>query len=597
MLTKILQRFSSKPAPAQPNQASQGRVASPPSHVGAPVYPPIDGGVALGGPQVVLATQADMIRRLRLMAGTTNEEFDRLYGSVLTSLASYLDLLPASASGTHMGAGGLFRLALEIAFYARQASEGVVFAGRDGVEKRRILEPRWQYATFLAGMCCELYRPLSRMVIVTENGKEWPMHRLGLADWLKQVGETRYFIRWIEEDQQYINGSAAALAARIIPDTSMQYMQEGHSKIISAMLDAVVLDQAQNRTNPVAEVVWRMRQKVIDRDTVIAPQNYGKLTVGTHLEPHLLDAMRQLVRDKVWLINQKKSRLWFGADGLFIVWRTAAKEIRDVLARNSVTGIPQDETTLAEALLKSGAFVSDGSGEVYWRIKTPLSESELVAVRLASPEILLVALEEEDLPKRLDCNLSLHDDEGSKTPELAEIVEPRSAPEVVQAPVVDESQPDEAGAGQAPETSSRKESKPAKTKKTGANQHDLDLIDGEGAIQPPPEVEVQKVPGDIGDQMTSLVRAVMEQLLKDSKAPDASTWIVKVPEGMAISMEQLAGYGVEVNKIMIELSNLGWLHVAPDNPKRKLHQVQIKDRAIQCAILRTQVAMDMGFKL
>ncbi|MFD2274209.1 TraI domain-containing protein [Undibacterium arcticum] len=54
---------------------------------------------------------------------------------------------------------------------------------------------------------------------------------------------------------------------------------------------------------------------------LFARKNYGKLTVGNHLEPYLLDAMRQLYRTGFWKINETKSRLWYSPEGLFLIWK------------------------------------------------------------------------------------------------------------------------------------------------------------------------------------------------------------------------------------------------------------------------------------
>ena len=601
MLKNLFAIFARQPKVAT-QVAPSAHVPAKPVPVGAPVYPPVDQGVAFGSAEAVLGSQKDLIRRLRLGAGMDHAEFDHLYGSVLRSLASYVDLLPASAAGTHMGPGGLFRLALEIGFYSRQAAEAVIFAGREGVELRRNLEPRWRYATFLAGLCCELYRPLSRMLVVSDKGEEWPMHRMGMGEWVASIDAKRYFIRWVEEDQQFVNASASVIASRIIPDVAMQYLQEGHGKIIPAMLDAVVIDAAQTKHNQIADIVARMRRKVIDRDTVLAPQNYGRLTVGAHLEPHLIDAMRQLVRDGVWVCNQKKSRLWYGKDGMFIVWRTAAKEMRDVLDRGGVSGIPQDATTLAETLIKADVFVADSTGDLYWKIKTPLGESELIAVRLASPELLLVAIEDDVPPEPLDANLVVKDAPKATTEPL--VITPLAVPaaerEVIQpastVPPVEASAPVPPATPQSPPANPPKQgdSRPGKPRRSSKSYPDMA---GPSAIEVVEETSGVELPEEVAGQMSATVRAVMSQLLKDYQAGELAEFIERQTEGVAISMEHLASYGVEVTKIMIELGNLGWLYAAPDNPKRKIHPATIQERQVQSAILKTQVALDLGFKV
>jgi len=621
MLRTFLSRFKSaanpvrriEPAVTVPSRPANSGSPSRPVPTGSPIYPPVDQGVAFGAPENVLLSQDELIRRLRLSAGLERGQFEALYGGVLRSLAAYVDLLPASESGTHMGAGGLFRLALEIAFYSRQASEGIIFAGREGVEKRRDLEPRWRYATFLAGLCCELYRPLARMVVVSESGEQWPMHRMGMANWMASIKATRYFVNWVEDDQQYATGSASVIASKlIIPDSSMQYLQEGHPKIIPAMLEAIVSDNNQVKGNPVAEVVGRIRRKVIERDAVLAPKNYGRLTVGTHLEPHLIDAMRQLVAEGSWVCNQKKSRLWYAKDGLFIVWRTAAKEMREVLERNAVNGIPQDVTTLAETLEKAGVFVRDGDGDIYWKIKTPLSDSELIAVRLANPEILLVALEEDVRPVALNVPVVVGAVGGNSFPIQNAIPTPPKPAEFHQtipaSPATTNKQPDVlkeveqvqvnpardqlATSSGEPPAVEKAQSKPKRPSVQSAEE-----LNGPGAIPAVEEAPLYEIPDELAKCMSPAVRSVIARLITEQHAGELDDVMAVQPEGLAISMERLGWYGVEVTNLMKDLGNLGWLYAAPDNPKRKIHNTTIRGKELSCAILQAQAAQDLGFKV
>lgn len=596
------------PRPQSKPTTSAARVSAEPSRPvrpGVPVYPPIDHGVLFGKADAVLATQTDLIRRLKLLAGLPAQDFDRLYGDVLRSLAQHVDLLPASESGTHMGAGGLFRLALEIGFFSRQASEAILFAGRAGVELRRDLEPRWRYATFLAGLCCELHRPLSKMIVVTESGAEWPVHRMGLGEWLESVGSSRYFVRWVKEGDSFAGGSATLLATKIIPESSLQYLQEGHPNIIPAMLDAMVADVTKNKDNQIAEILGRMRRKVVERDQVLAPQNYGKLSVGTQLEPHLVDAMRQLVSSGVWTVNIKRSRLWLGKDGLFIVWRTAAKEIIELLERGAVSGIPRDATTIAEVLLRAGVLVADKTGDIYWKIKTPLSEGELVAVKLANPETLLVALEE-DPPAAVEQQLAVGNKQESaqKAPTAPAASPPDPAPSAPSQSVSKEpGDPPEAAS--APETPPPAQAAPPSSASDSNNRSPAKQGRGKplpeemapGAIPPVPEIQPAVLPEDVAKRMTGGVRAVVAQVLKDYCSGELQATTSVSDDGLAISLEHMGGYGVDLPKVIAELHGLGWLHIDPANPKKKIHMAQIGGAAVQSVVFKRQVAQDLGFPI
>ena len=119
--------------------------------VRVPVYPPIDPGIDVLAVEHLIDSQSQLMSRIRTVAGGADDEFNEMYMSVIRNLAAYVHLLPASKLETHTGAGGLFRLSLEMGFYSLQASEGVIFTPTEGVERRHNLEPRWRYAAFLAG--------------------------------------------------------------------------------------------------------------------------------------------------------------------------------------------------------------------------------------------------------------------------------------------------------------------------------------------------------------------------------------------------------------------------------------------------------------
>ena len=624
MLKTLLQKFagSRSKSPAgrsmqRPANASVLGLSAQAQLAGVPIYPPVDNGIASVSAQLVLATQANLIKRLKILTGCRDPEFDDLYGEVLHSLANYVGLLPASQSGTHMGAGGLFRLAIELGFFVRQGCEGVLFAGRAGVEMRRDLEPRWRYATFLAGLCCELYRPLSRMIVVTGDGKEWPLHRQPLAEWLESVGAERYFVRWVPEGNSFAGGSASFIATKIIPEKALQYLQEGHPDIIPCMLDAIVSEGARTKENKIADLIDKIRRKVLERDQILAPQNYGKLTVGAHLEPHLLDVMRQLVGSGVWQINQKKSRLWYGKDGLFLVWRTAAKEMVEVLEKDSMNGIPRDATTLAEVLLKAGVFAPDNKGDVYWKIKPPLSENTMVAVRLTNPATLLVALEDET-PDPVDVYLDAGRDAKAAPaavptvtppaapvpPPAAPMTPPAAAPEVpsrASTPdLVNQETPAETSEVPPAETperpkvpaKSKSADTPAAPKKSPAKEMSPGAI---APVQEKPRDVMVTIPDDVAARMSALSRAVVNKVVKDYRSGALQLVSAQNEQGLAIAIEQLSSYGIELTTLLGELHGLGWLYVDPAKPGRKIHMAKIGDRLVQSAIFKEQVAIDLGF--
>ena len=72
---------------------------------------------------------------------------------------------------------------------------------------------------------------------------------------------------------------------------------------------------------------------------------------GAHLERYLVDAMRRLLSSNPrWAPNQPQSRVWYGRDGLYLVFPKALAEVRELLEAERLPGIPKAPETLLEIL-------------------------------------------------------------------------------------------------------------------------------------------------------------------------------------------------------------------------------------------------------
>jgi conjugal transfer pilus assembly protein TraI len=396
MLKKILQRFSNlvgdtskevvveAPIVAARRAAAKTRVDTVASRV--PVYPPIDPGIEVLAVEDILESQSDLMKRIRTVAGGDAAEFEDRYLSVIRNLAEYVHLLPASRQETHTGAGGLFRLSLEMGFYCLQASEGVIFTPTEGVERRHNLEPRWRYAAFLAGLCSELHRPLASLIVSGPEGVQWPKYLLPLHRWCDEGGFGRYHISWQAEprfETAAAKGEVSAMISRIVPDRCLQYLEAG-SPAIAPVVFSVATGVARDNENSVSELVARIRRRVLDRDKAVRPDYYGTMLVGNHLEPHLLEAMRTLIRTGKWKINEEGGRVWFALDGLFIIWKKAAEELSREIAEKGLQGVPTEANTLAEALLNAKVFTGSTDRNPYWQVTLP-NQKEYLATKIVNP--------------------------------------------------------------------------------------------------------------------------------------------------------------------------------------------------------------------
>jgi conjugal transfer pilus assembly protein TraI len=349
-----------------------------------PRYPPFDRGLPNISVDELLKSQKTLVDRVK-------ESGLPFADQAVRNLAAYVHLLPATSNDFFCGAGGLFRLCLEIGFHSYIASQGNIFTSRDPAEKRRELEAKWHLAAFLAGLCCELSRAIVTSVVTNDHGEQWlPFEPI--TGWLQRTNGHRYFLRPPQtptspmQDTAHLSG---VIVNAIIPSEALQHITTDDRTILMAMLSTITQLTAQYNSGQFPRAVRHVRDQVIQRDQQSNPLTFGKPLVGVHVEPYLINGMRHLVRNGQWKINQKLARVHLAPDGAFVFWSTGVAEILTMLRDEGAVGLPTDPRTLGEWLMASGVFEANAEGGLWWYIRTPLSEAVYEVVKLSSAALIL----------------------------------------------------------------------------------------------------------------------------------------------------------------------------------------------------------------
>lgn len=369
-------------------------------------YPASDPGFAALSIDELLACEADLIARIKLCYGADRESFERDVLTLVRRYAACVHLLPATPDNYFSKPGGLLRLGLETAFFSLQGTDAHIFSGRMSISARRQLEPRWRHATFIAGLCCELHRLLSHVIVTDTVGEAWPAFLLPLSDWLADRGAERYFLRWRPQAVE-ARGLGLFALPHVVSSAVMADLSEGNTVIVPHLLASISGIPSYREHNILDELVRRSLALVIDRNLAASADRYGSPQYGSHLERYLVDALRRLASgNSAWVPNREKSRLWFGEDGLFLIWPGAAEDVQKMLEADQLAGIPKAPETILELLLAAGVFEA-ANGRPTWQIKPPGTKPPLEAVKLSAPGILLTGIDPAPvaLPETLECKL------------------------------------------------------------------------------------------------------------------------------------------------------------------------------------------------
>lgn len=366
-------------------------------------YPSVDPGIPAIEIDALLGAHRELIDRIKLCFGMDRASFEQSVRPQLHRYAAYVHLLPCTADNYFNEPGGLLRIGLETAFYALQGTDAHIFSGRATITERRNLEPRWRQATFIAGLCSELHRPLSHLIVTDEAGNEWSPYLGPLTDWLKGHQIQRYFLKWRPRALESRSLGLFALPHVVAADV-LQDLASGNTQIVPHLLATIAGIPIYRDHNVLEALVRRALALVIDRFMLASAERYGKPQLGSHLERYLVDALRRLVvANASWTPNADKSRVWFGSDGMFLVWPSAADDVRKLLEADQLPGIPKAPETILEVLLTAEVVSAQESGKATWLIHPPGGKGAIEAVKLSAPGILYAELDK--LPEALPASL------------------------------------------------------------------------------------------------------------------------------------------------------------------------------------------------
>lgn len=375
-----------------------------------------------------LLSQNDaLIARIKLCHGSDRTEFEQTILSLIRRYANLVHLLPATSDNYFCTPGGLLRLGMEVSFFSLQGTDAHIFSGRSTISARRHLEPRWRLATFVAGLCCEAHRVLSHIIVTTASGDVWPAYLLSLSDWLMERQADRYFLRWRPQAIETRSLGVFTLA-HVVPPAVMHYLAEDNTVIVPHLMASVSGISQYRDHNVLDELVQRSLALVIDRNLLANADRYGTPQYGSHLERYLVDALRHLaVSNSGWQANREKSRVWFGPDGLFLAWPSAAEDLQKQLDAAQLPGIPKAPETIMEVLLLAGVFEPTPAGAPIWLIQPPGGKAKIDAVKLSSQAILFAGHDSLPPPLAESLTSSLRKDHPSE--QAAEPVAPQPIPD------------------------------------------------------------------------------------------------------------------------------------------------------------------------
>jgi len=344
-------------------------------------------GLRLQAVDETLESHRELLGRIKLCYGCGTESFNNDLLAPIRQYVQYVNQLPATMDSYFTGPGGLARIGLETAFYALQATDAQIFAGRATISNRRLLEPRWRRATFIAGLCNELHRTLSHIRVADAKGREWQPYLMPLSCWAREKGVSSANVRWQAAQETRALGLFAL--PMIVPAETMCDLAKDNATIVPHMLASIAGATMYHEHSVMYRLVRHAAALVIHRN-LRDNDGYRACRPALHMARYMVEAMRELVLSHHgWQPNIGRSRLWYGQDGLFLVWPNGIKDVVKLLEDEGLLGIPDTASGVLDILEAADLVRAQSADCRVWIIYPPGAAEPLEAIRFATPFTLL----------------------------------------------------------------------------------------------------------------------------------------------------------------------------------------------------------------
>lgn len=256
----------------------------------------------------------------------TEGELDHYAMPSLRAYADFVHLLPGSKNHHHRATGGLLRHGLEVALFAAMSAGGRVFGVHRDAKYRTLVQGRFLFAAFLAGLAHDIGKPISDMeVCARASGQVWNPYLGSLGRWCREtLGDDLYEVKFkpSRKHREHEIFSVLGLQALLTPEAIDYLTAEGQAIELMETVVSVIGGSARLVEGTDAfELACVLR--AADRKSVRRDLRGEINVVGTEPDPlplpqQIVAKILHLYSEEILSANSPSSRLFWCSDRLFI---------------------------------------------------------------------------------------------------------------------------------------------------------------------------------------------------------------------------------------------------------------------------------------
>lgn len=365
--------------------------------------------------------------------------FEEFYQKPIEHYAEMVQLLPASEAHHHSHIGGMLDHGLEVIAFSAKVRQSYILPPNVAPEEQSKQRDAWTAAAIYLALVHDIGKVVVDIEITLKDGSRW-------FAW-NGLPSQPYKFKYIKGRDYHLHPVLGGfLANQLIPKSAFDWLGQ-YPEVISSLMYA--MSGHNDKAGLLSEIVQKADQHSV---TLAIGGDVNKLVQRpvNSLSKQLVLALRYLLEQKIKLNTPKgPADGWFTEDGLWLVSKTAADNIRTYLLGQGIS-VPKDNPKLFDEMQSLGIVEESPSGGAIWSCRiqadsgwTPATTFTLLRVK---PEVAWENIN--DRPAYFAGKVKVVTQTDEKVPEsdspqqLPEIVDshipdmPMKIEEVLEAPAV-----------------------------------------------------------------------------------------------------------------------------------------------------------------
>ncbi|AWW69144.1 relaxase [Mannheimia haemolytica] len=281
--------------------------------------------------------------------------FETFYQQPIERYAEMVQLLPASESHHHSHIGGMLDHGLEVIAFSAKARQSYILPPNVAPEEQSKQRDAWTAAAIYLALVHDIGKVVVDIEITLKDGSRW-------FAWNGQPPQP-YKFKYIKGRDYHLHLVIGSFFAnQIIPKSAFDWLAQ-YPEVISSLMYA--MSGHNDKAGLLSEIVQKADQYSV---TLALGGDVNKLVQRpvNSLSKQLVLALRYLLEQKIKLNTPKgPADGWFTEEGLWLVSKTAADNIRTYLLGQGIS-VPKDNPKLFDEMQSLGIVEESPSGGAIW---------------------------------------------------------------------------------------------------------------------------------------------------------------------------------------------------------------------------------------